>query len=158
MKKYFVSISLILCSFTTFAAVNCEGEIKNQSIREDIKVKKNCQLEGLIIHGNVILENGASVELHENHIKGNIESNKNFTKIIANHNNISGNVDFATGKNIQLLNNQISGDLKLKKNNGNIVVNNNEIAGNLICLENAFSINGSNNQVKGNKSEQCRSF
>lgn len=59
MKKYFVSISLILCSFTTFAAVNCEGEIKNQSIREDIKVKKNCQLEGLIVHGNVILENGA---------------------------------------------------------------------------------------------------
>ncbi|WP_180166169.1 hypothetical protein [Acinetobacter sp. YH12049] len=83
---------------------------------------------------------------------------KNFTKIIANHNNISGNVDFTTGKNIQLLNNQISGDLKLKKNNGNIVLNNNEIAGNLICLENAFSINGSNNQVKGNKSEQCRSF
>ncbi len=93
MKKYFVSISLILCSFTTFAAVNCEGEIKNQSIRDDIKVKKNCQLEGLIVHGNVNFRKWMPVlNCIDNHMNGNIESNKNFTKIIANHNNISGNV------------------------------------------------------------------
>ena len=149
---------IFLCSFNTFAAIDCDGQIKNQSIREDIKVKKNCQLEGLIIHGNIILQSGATIELRDNHIKGNIESNKNFSKIIADHNNISGDVNFSEGQNIQLQNNQISGDLKLKKNSGHISLKDNEIAGNLICSENSFNMNGNNNQVKGNKSEQCRTF
>lgn len=158
MKKMMLVSCLLLGSFNTFAAINCDGPIKNQSIRDDIKVQKNCQLEGLIVHGNVILQSGASIELRGNHIKGNIESNKNFSKIIANNNNISGDVNFSAGQNIQFRNNQIDGDLKLNKNSGQISIRDNEIAGNLICNENSFTMNGNNNQVKGNKSEQCRTF
>ena len=158
MKCFMLFACLVSCSIPSFAAVYCDGQIKHQTIRDDIKIKKNCLLEGLIIHGDVILQNGSSLELKDNHLNGNIEAANNFSKIIAQHNHISGDVNFIQGKNIQLRHNQITGDLKLNKNSGTIAITDNEIAGNLICAENTFTMNGNNNQVKGNKSEQCRTF
>ena len=158
MKKITLLLSVLLCSASGHAAIYCQSELKNQSIKDSIKVRQNCSLENLIIHGDIILENDAQVTLKNNHIKGNITSNAKFKALAASDNIIKGNINIRHGQNIDLKTNDIQGDIFLQHNTGVIKLYNNEITGDLVCNSNAFTINGSKNSVTGDKKQQCQTF
>jgi hypothetical protein len=158
MRKVVFLTSLIMLSLPSYAAVNCNGVLKNKSILESIKVKKKCTLENLIIHGDVILEDGAIAELNNNHIKGNVIASSKFRTFSATDNLIQGHVRLSQGKNIDLKDNTVKGNLSLQNNTGVVKIYANQINGNLSCNRNAFTINGSKNMVSGNKQMQCQTF
>lgn len=158
MRRIVFFTSLIILSLPSYAAVNCNGTLKNKSILESIKVKKKCTLENLIIHGDVILEDGAIAELTNNHIKGNIIASSKFKDFSATDNVVQGHIRLSQGKNIDLKDNTVNGNLNLQNNTGIVKIYANQINGNLNCNRNAFTINGSKNIVAGNKQLQCQTF
>lgn len=158
MKKFVLCTIFIFLSLPSYAAVNCNGVLKNKSILESIKVKKKCTLENLIIHGDVILEDGATAELNNNHIKGNIIASSKFKTFSATDNLVQGHVRLSQGNNIDLKDNIVKGNLSLQNNTGIVKIYANQINGNLSCSHNAFTINGSKNMVSGNKQMQCQTF
>lgn len=158
MKKVVLLTILLLSALPSYATIYCHGTLKNQSISQDIKIKKNCTLENLIIHGDVILENGAVASLTNNHIKGSILASAKFRTFNATDNNVKGHVRLNQGNNIHLKTNTIYGNLHVQNSTGIVNIYANQVQGNLMCNSNAFTINGAKNNVSGNKQQQCQTF
>ena len=156
MKTYlWVAVSLLISS-ESWAALNCNSTIKNQSVRDDIKAGRNCTLENLIIHGDISVEKNANVILKNNMINGNIVAKKAFSQLNASDNTIQGSIRLESGQLVKLQNNQIKGSIHLHENKGHIFIERNHITGDLVCTKNSFSLQVNKNQIQGTQRDQCQ--
>jgi hypothetical protein len=158
MKFFMLFTMIFMVSYQANATLYCNAPIKNQSINESVKVGRDCNMENLIVNGDIVLQEGANLNIKNSQINGNISSNAKFHSFSALENTIRGNIDVSAGKNIDIQSNHVNGALALRKNTGVISIYTNHIAGNLDCSSNSFTINGGQNIVNGQKLEQCQTF
>ena len=113
-----------------------------------------CHLEGARIKGSIKVEEGASLHASGLYVKGSLQAVKAVSVNIISS-SFEGSFEMEEGGSSQLYGAQIQGDAKFMKNNGSLTIANNTIGGNMQCKENSLVPVGGNNDVQGNKEDQC---
>jgi subtilisin family serine protease len=113
-----------------------------------------CDLAGARIKGGVKVEDGATLNASGIYVKGSIQAKKAVAVNISDS-TVDGSVEVEEGGSAHLHATQIKGDAKFVKNTNSLTITNNTINGNLHCKENELMPTGGENNVSGNKEEQC---
>ncbi len=158
MKKMLIAALLVSCSAPVLADFQCNSNLKNRMIDDNVKVTRSCGLDQVSVKGNVMVERGATLNMYNSRVEGNLESKGRFQQVTASGNTIDGNIQLKEGVAADLKNNHVDGNIELEKNTGKLVVQSNSIDGNLVCKENRSQPTGGQNRVYGDKEGQCRAL
>ncbi len=135
----------------------CNGTLADISIDGDVLVpaRQSCTLNGTGVKGDVKVGRGANLQAFGAIVDGDIQADK-AGAVTVERARVDGDIQVKESDAIRVADTWIDGDLQLFDNNAGASVNGNRIGGNLQCKGNKGRIGGSDNQVKGNKQDQCR--
>lgn len=156
--------------------INCAGDYGDETLDGNLFVAVSCTLDGTRVKGNVELFAGGSLTATFAVIDGKV-SGKNADFVDIRNSEIAGDVKLEdlVGDRLQILDgtmrgnvtlkdnrspidvgrNFIEGNLQISGNSGGVRIADNVIDGNLDCRKNVPAPEGGNNQVRGNKKDQC---
>jgi hypothetical protein len=146
-------------------------------IDDDLEIAPGarCQLGDVEIVGNIKVARGATLDATAISVEGNIQA-EGAASIKVEASTIDGDIqvddggpvtvrDTTLGGNLQLVSNDgallargldIEGDVQVFENGSpTIELRDNRVGGNLQCKENTADPTGGDNQVEGNKEDQC---
>lgn len=145
-------------------------------INGNVIVTGDCMLNGTTVIGNVLVSDGGSLTTNGAQIEGSIQADEADFVLIdqtsvtgdiqleeledgasaVTNSTVNGNIQLI-GNNVSLLidDNQVAGDIQAFDNEGDLEIRDNIVDGNLQCQGNNPAPTGGNNQVNGNKEDQC---
>lgn len=178
LRSIFLCLMTPLLMSTPLLAddINCAGNHGDETLDGNLLIAAPCTLDGTRVEGNVELFAGGSLTAAFAVIDGKI-SGKNADFVDVRNSEVAGDVKLEdlVGDVLQLLDstvrgnvtlkdnrspidirrNYIEGNLQISGNSGGVHVADNVIDGNLDCRKNVPVPEGGNNQVRGNKKDQC---
>jgi hypothetical protein len=180
-----VRLMALLAMATTMMAVPyvaiaeekiCRGTIGSKTL-DNVKVPdgETCTLRGTKVKGTIKINNGARLEAIEVNVIGNVQGENARNVIIRKDSRVGGSVQVVQGRKATVANSKVEGDILYDEQSGEVVVRGstvggnvqafqntggvhikgNVIDGNLQCKENKPAPTGGNNDVEGNKEDQC---
>jgi cytoskeletal protein CcmA (bactofilin family) len=174
-----VAACVALASFAIPASagdVACAPNLGAVTIEGNVTVTQTCQLDGTTVKGNILLYAGGSLVARDVRLEGNVQAEQalsvdlersqvtgsvqldgltgELARVVDNE--IVGNIQVSDSRaRIEVMANQVGADVQAFANLGGVRVQDNVIDGNLQCKQNAPAPLGGNNQVSGNKEDQC---
>jgi cytoskeletal protein CcmA (bactofilin family) len=136
--------------------LTCRGTLGAITV-DNLRVPQNgaCTLNGTIVQGSVVVENGARLTTVGARINGNVQAEGAASVTVRANTRIGGSLQVVQGGAAILRGSYIQGDAQFFANTGGVTILNNRIDGNLQCKENEPAPTGSGNRVQGNKEDQC---
>lgn len=144
----------------------CRGTIGQQSIDGSVIVPKGatCTLAGTRIDGNVFVRGNATLLAKGVKVGGNIQAENHESVVVksrsvdgqVSRSRVGGSIQLKQGGGGKLLRTVVGSDIQLFTNDGRFEVRGNDVEGNLQCKSNDPAPVGGNNQVQGNKEDQCK--
>lgn len=118
----------------------CRGTIKGKTL-DNVKVPQGarCTLQGTKVKGTIKVDNDARLEAIDVNVIGNVQAEGARNVIIRKTSKVDGSVQIVQGKKARVRNSKV-------------------IDGNLQCKGNHPAPNGGNNEVGGDKEDQCSSL
>jgi len=155
----------------------CRGTIGKRTV-DNVKVPKGarCTLKGTRVEGNIIVNRGGFLEAIGVRVDGNVQAQKAKNVIVRAKSFVNGDVQLERGRKGRVVGSRVEGniqyddqrgrlkvvkvvvggDVQAFQNTGGVVIRGNRIDGNLQCKANKPAPRGGNNQVSGNKEDQCK--
>jgi hypothetical protein len=155
----------------------CRGTIGSKTL-DNVKVPQGetCTLNGTKVKGTVKVNKGARLEAIEVNVIGNVQGENARNVIVRKDSRVGGSVQVVQGKKATVAGSKVKGDILYDDQSGEVIVSStsiggnvqafqntggvhiqdNVIDGNLQCKENKPAPTGGNNEVKGNKEDQCK--
>lgn len=161
----------------------CTPDFGAETVDGNILIADACHLDGTTVKGNVILFAGGSLTAINARIDGNIQADTaNFIEVentlvnggvqgvlgdvqldamvgdlsYVRDSTIQGSIQLKANRSrLELQRNFVGGDLQAFDNTGGVLIESNIIDGNLQCKSNSPEPVGADNQVAGNKEDQC---
>jgi hypothetical protein len=143
----------------------CRGSIGQQQLDENVIVPRGatCRLNGTRIDGNVFVRDDATLVARGVKVGGNIQAEDHERVVVRDRqvddnvieSRVEGSIQLKQGGGGRLLRTVVNADIQLFSNDGELVVRRNVIGGNLQCKSNDPRPVGGNNDVEGNKEDQC---
>lgn len=159
--------------------VNCPPNLGRVTVDGNVRVTAACRLDGTTVKGNVLLYSGGSLIAVDAYIDGNIQAERaNYIDVAGTRvkgsiqldglvgmlsrvaaSNVDGNIQLKDNRSrLEVLANSVNGDIQAFSNRGGVLITDNIVGGNLQCKSNSPAPTGGNNQVFGNKEDQCASL
>jgi hypothetical protein len=157
----------------------CRGTIGAKTL-DNVKVPQDesCTLKGTKVKGTIKVNSGARLEAVNVNVIGNVQGENARNVIVRKGSRVGGSVQVVQGKRARVAFSKVKGDILYDEQSGEVVVRSttvggnvqafqntggvhiqgNVIDGNLQCKENKPSPTGGNNEVKGNKEDQCENL
>jgi MYXO-CTERM domain-containing protein len=156
--------------------VNCPPELGRVTVDGNVQVTGACRLEGTIVKGNVLLYAGGSLVARDGVIDGNIQAAQaDFVDVsrvtvkgsiqlddlvgdlsMIRGTDVDGNIQLNGNRSVlEVVDNVVDGDVQGFSNTGGLLIADNVIRSNLQCKSNSPAPVGGNNQVFGNREDQC---
>jgi hypothetical protein len=185
MKRKMV---ILLAAVTTTVAVPqvavaeetvCRGTIGAKTL-DNVKVPEgeSCTLKGTKVKGTIKINSGARLEAIKVTVIGNVQGENARNVIVRKDSRVGGSVQVVQGKKARVSSSKVNGDILYDEQSGEVIVQSstvggnvqafqntggvhiegNVIDGNLQCKENNPDPTGGNNQVEGNKEDQCENL
>ena len=155
----------------------CRGTIGSKTL-DNVKVPKGetCTLRGTKVKGTIKVNNGARLEAIDVNVIGNVQGENARNVIIRKDSRVGGSVQVVQGRKATVADSKVEGDILYDEQSGEVIVRGstvggnvqafqntggvhvkgNVIDGNLQCKENKPAPTGGNNDVEGNKEDQCQ--
>jgi hypothetical protein len=157
----------------------CSGEIGAKTL-DNVKVPQgeSCTLKGTKVKGTIKVNSGARLEAVKVDVIGNVQGENARNVIVRKDSLVGGSVQVVQGKKARVASSKVKGDIFFDEQSGEVIVRNNTVGGNvqafqnsggvhiqdnvidgnLQCKENKPDPTGGNNQVEGNKEDQCENL
>lgn len=157
----------------------CRGTIGAKPL-DNVKVPKgeSCTLKGTKVKGTIKINSGARLEAIKVNVIGNVQGENARNVIVRKDSRVGGSVQVVQGKKARVSSSKVNGDILYDEQSGEVIVQSstvggnvqafqntggvhiegNIIDGNLQCKENNPDPTGGNNQVEGNKEDQCENL
>jgi hypothetical protein len=157
----------------------CRGTIGAKTL-DNVKVPQgeSCTLKGTKVKGTIKINSGARLEAIKVNVIGNVQGENARNVIVRKNSRVGGSVQTVQGKRARVVSSKVNGDILYDEQSGEVIVRNstvggnvqvfqntggvhiqgNVIDGNLQCKENNPAPTGGNNQVEGNKEDQCKNL
>jgi hypothetical protein len=157
----------------------CSGEIGAKTL-DNVKVPQgeSCTLKGTKVKGTIKVNSGARLEAVKVNVIGNVQGENARNVIVRKDSLVGGSVQVVQGKKARVASSKVKGDIFFDEQSGEVIVRNNTVGGNvqafqnsggvhiqdnvidgnLQCKENKPDPTGGNNQVEGNKEDQCENL
>jgi hypothetical protein len=157
----------------------CSGEIGAKTL-DNVKVPQgeSCTLKGTKVKGTIKVNGGARLEAVKVNVIGNVQGENARNVIVRKDSLVGGSVQVVQGKKARVASSKVKGDIFFDEQSGEVIVRNNTVGGNvqafqnsggvhiqdnvidgnLQCKENKPDPTGGNNQVEGNKEDQCENL
>jgi hypothetical protein len=155
----------------------CRGTIGSKTL-DNVKVPEGetCTLKGTKVKGTIKINNGARLEAIDVNVVGNVQGENARNVIVRKDSRVGGSVQVVQGRKATVADSKVEGDVlyddqsgevivrgsavggnvQAFQNTGGVQIQGNVIDGNLQCKENKPAPTGGNNEVKGNKEDQCK--
>jgi hypothetical protein len=183
MKKALIVMSVAAIVTLGFpASAFAEEKVCRKTFRgktfDNVKVPQGatCTLKRTLVKGTINVNKGARLEAIKVRVIGNVQGENARNVIIRRNSRVGGSVQVVQGKRARVVNSRVNGDIlyddqrgevivrkstigadvQAFQNTGGVRIRGNVIDGNLQCKENRPRPTGGNNEVHGNKEDQCR--
>jgi hypothetical protein len=155
----------------------CRGTIGSKTL-DNVKVPEGetCTLKGTKVKGTIKINKGARLEAIDVNVVGNVQGENARNVIVRKDSRVGGSVQVVQGRKATVSHSKVEGDIlyddqsgevivrgstvggnvQAFQNTGGVQIQGNVIDGNLQCKENKPAPTGGNNEVKGNKEDQCK--
>lgn len=155
----------------------CRGTIGSKTL-DNVKVPQGetCTLNGTKVKGTIKVNKGARLEAIDVNVIGNVQGENARNVIVRKDSRVGGSVQVVQGKKATVAGSKVKGDILYDDQSGEVIVSStsiggnvqafqntggvhiqdNVIDGNLQCKENKPAPTGGNNEVNGNKEDQCK--
>jgi hypothetical protein len=130
-----------------------------------------------VAQGTVKIERDATLDARRLRVIGNVQA-ENAEKVLIGKSRVGGSVQIVQGGGARVentrikfdilydsnrrflaaLNNNVGGNIQAFQNSGGVRIADNFVDGNLQCKENKPPPTGGNNNVQGNKEDQCKNL
>ena len=115
----------------------------------------SCLLNGTTLQGTLKVERDAHLNAQAVTVVGNVQAEGAANVTVAAGSTVGGSIQIKQGGAAKIDKVRVTGDIQFFQNRGSIKITNNTVNGNLQCKENNPAPTGGNNQVQGNKEDQC---
>lgn len=183
MKKTLIVLTMAAVAALGFPATAiAEEKVCRKTFRgktfDNVKVPQGatCTLKRTLVEGTINVNKGARLEIVKVRVIGDVQGENARNVIVRRNSRVGGSVQVVQGRKARVVNSKVNGDIlyddqrgevkALKstvgadvqafQNTGGVRIRGNTIDGNLQCKENRPRPTGGNNEVGGNKEDQCR--
>jgi hypothetical protein len=138
----------------------------------------SCSLEGTYVKGTLKVERNATLVASSIRVVGNVQAENAARVVVRDGSRVGGSVQVVQGGAARVVGSAVNGDIlydenrralavlrttvggnvQAFQNTGGVEIRGNRIDGNLQCKANSPAPVGGNNQVGGNKEDQCASL
>lgn len=175
------AFSILVAAAAPAAAddVHCPPHLGEVTIDGNVLVAAACELDGTTVKGNVHLYAGGSLTATNVRIDGNVQADtSDFVSIVGSQiggdiqlddlvgdlsvvseTDVGGSIQIVRNRSrTELTDNVVDADIQLFDNSGGVVIARNVVGGNLQCKSNEPVPTGGDNDVSGNKEDQCENL
>lgn len=156
--------------------VHCPPDLGAVTVDGNVLIAAPCRLDGTIVKGNVHIYAGGSLVARGADIDGNIQAETaDFVDVadsrvggsvqlddlvgdrsVVTASTVDGSIQLKGNRSrLEIVDNVVGADVQGFSNTGGLLIADNRIDGNLQCKENEPAPVGGNNDVSGNKEDQC---
>jgi hypothetical protein len=154
----------------------CRGTIGAKTL-DNVKVPQGeaCTLKGTKVKGTIKVNKGARLAAIDVNVIGNVQGENARNVIVRKDSRVGGSLQVVQGKKATVAGSKVKGDILYDEQSGEVMVSSNGVGGNvqafqntggvhikgnvidgnLQCKENKPAPTGGNNEVQGNKEDQC---
>ena len=155
----------------------CRGSIGKKTL-DNVKVPQDatCKLDGTKVKGTIKVSNGARLVAVNVNVIGNVQGEGARNVVVRKSSRVGGSVQVVQGGKAKVIGSKVKGDIlyddqsgevvarrttvggnvQAFQNTGGVRVRANVIDGNLQCKANKPRPTGEDNEVGGNKEDQCK--